>query len=109
MLPEVGTKLEEVEGRSRALGRRFQYIAYAKTGEDGLSGLQQFNQKIETEFQTDGKLMASHLILLQLIGRDPQAENGPKDDVVIYTNPLLNSGKHRLYYILIYRATFAAS
>ena len=92
-LPEVAAKLEEVADKSRNLGRRFQYIAYAKTGEDGLSGLKKFNQKIENELQTDGKLMASHIALLQLVARDPEAEEerGPLDDIVIYTNPLLNS------------------
>ena len=54
---------------------------------DGFSGLSKYNQALPAGTQ-DGKLIASELILMQVIARSNQ---DPKTDISLYMNPLVNS------------------
>ena len=49
------------------------YLCYFKFGCDGLSGLTQFNQEVDADhYKDDGKCLASHLIILQIVCVIPQ-------------------------------------
>ena len=87
MIPNYRKKVLEAESKSVEVLRPFQYICYVKVGTDGFTGLPQYNQRLENELQTDGKVISSQLIVMQIVARDLD----PRDDMILYTNPLLNS------------------
>ena len=63
------------------------YVCYFKYGCDGLSGLVQFHQELDDEALKDGKMLASHLIILQIVCYI----DSKKLALVVHQNPLLNS------------------
>ena len=87
LVQKVQESLDEFE--KKHTGRNIEYLCYFKAGCDGMSGLIEFHQELDEEIiRLDGKLMASHLVVLQIVGKI--------DDTVIeivYQNPLLNSAK----------------
>ena len=87
LVQKVQTSLDEFEKKYH--GRNIEYLCYFKAGCDGMSGLIEFHQELDEEvIRLDGKLMGSHLIVLQIVGKI--------DDTIIeivYQNRLLNSAK----------------
>ena len=86
-IPKYKNRVLEADAKSKDIQKPLEYIAYAKIGVDGFSGLSKYNQALPAGTQ-DGKLIASELILMQVVAR---ADQDPKTDISLYMNPLVNS------------------
>ena len=86
VVPRVKRDLDNFEEKHKE--QRIDYLCYFKVGCDGMSGLVEFHQEWdEDDSRKDGKLMASHLILLQIVA----FVDGIALEKIVYQNPLLNS------------------
>ena len=71
------------------MGRDIEYLCYFKAGCDGMSGLIEFHQELQEDvIRLDGKLMGSHMIVLQIVGL---IDNSIID--VVFQNAFLNSAQ----------------
>ena len=86
--PEVKENVKLTEEKYQ--GHDKQYVAYFKFGCDGLTGLTKFRQELDEDdvnSKKDGKVMASHLILLQIVCLIGSLGL----ELIQWTNPLLNA------------------
>ena len=77
-----------VEGKYSGHQRR--YLCYFKYGSDGLSGLTEFHQELDEDedgIKKGGKILASHLIFLQIVCFIDELGL----EMIVYTNPLMNA------------------
>ena len=87
LIPKVQKSLDEFE--QKYMGRDIEYLCYFKAGCDGMSGLIEFHQELQEDvIRLDGKLMGSHMIVLQIVGL---IDNSIID--IVFQNAFLNSAQ----------------
>ena len=85
--------------RAKYPDKQRRYVCYFKYGCDGLSGLRKFNQELDDDDLKDGKMLASHLIILQIVCYIDEL----KLALVVHQNPLMNSkGPSMSFYLNFY-------
>ena len=90
LVPKVLKDVEALEEKHP--GKNIDYTCYFKAGCDGMSGLIQFHQQLDNGEgfeKTDGKLLSSHLVLLQIVA----FIEGEDREEIVFTNVFLNSPK----------------
>ena len=90
LVPKVLKDVEALEEKHP--GKHIDYTCYFKAGCDGMSGLIQFHQQLDNGEgfeKTDGKLLSSHLVLLQIVA----FIEGEDREEIVFTNVFLNSPK----------------